>query len=64
MSQKAISFDSAGHNYGGVVMIGRIIRLSKSDDGEITFIHLDNGEVLESGDSMRTLEARINSDSE
>lgn len=42
------------------VMIDKIVRLSKSLDNEITYIHLINGEVLESNDSIRTLSARIN----
>jgi len=46
--------------YDHLVMINRIVRLSKSNDGEITFIHLDTGEILESTDSIKTINARIN----
>ena len=47
--------------FEGVVVVRNIVRLSKINE-RITIIHLNNGEVLESEDSMNTIEARINSD--
>lgn len=43
------------------VMIDKILRLSKSEDGKYTLIHLVNGESLLTTDSMKTISARINS---
>ena len=43
-----------------VVSVDQIVRLSKDWEGDITLIHLANGEVIRSRDSMKTLEARIN----
>tara|TARA_R110002012_G_C11247932_1_gene566304 strand:- start:6 stop:428 length:423 start_codon:yes stop_codon:yes gene_type:complete len=47
-------------NYEGVIVVNKIARLSKGSCGEITYIHLMNGEIIESEDSINTLEARIN----
>lgn len=38
-----------------------IERFSKSDDGELTLMHLKSGRVVSSTDSLNTLEARYNS---
>ena len=43
------------------VMIDKILRLSKTEGGEHTQIHLVNGEVLLTTDSMKTISARVNS---
>lgn len=48
------------NDMAAAVMINRIVRLSKDWENDITFIHLDTGEILKSKDSMRTLQARIN----
>jgi len=48
--------------HGEAVMVEKILRLSKSEDGEETLIHLVGGTVLRSLDSIKTLQARINSD--
>ena len=46
--------------YPLVVMVSQIVRFTKSPDGEITYIHLANGEILSSSDSIKTLNARLN----
>ena len=63
MSIKMISYDPVSSEYRGSVMISRIVRLSKKEgvnDGDITLIHLDTGEILETTTSINTLEVRIN----
>lgn len=47
--------------YAALVMLDNISHLYKSLDGETTFIALRNGEILQSEESLNTLEARINS---
>lgn len=54
-----VTFENANNDYEHYVVVSRIVRLSKSDDGEVTFVHLDNGEVIQSSDSMKTISARI-----
>ena len=56
---RVLNYSPAGREYMEVVMVDKIIRFSKSADGEITFIHLTNGEIIPSNDSLKTLEARI-----
>lgn len=63
MSKKTIDYDPVDNEeYNAVVMIKKITHLTKSKDGEITYIHLVNKVIIESNDSIRTLNARINSD--
>lgn len=45
-----------------IILVERIVRLSKRDNG-LTVIHFDGGEI-ETGDSINTLEARLNKDTE
>jgi len=58
--------------YHEVVLINRITHLTKTlpidkafkmigieDEEDLTFIHLDTGDILVSTDSMNTIEARI-----
>jgi hypothetical protein len=59
--QKTLRFE-AENGYDEVVLIDKIIRLSKSDKGKYTFIHLTNGEKIQTEDSIRTLDARLNSE--
>ena len=60
---KSLRHSPVDSEYSSVIIADKIVRLSKNEDGEITFIHLMNGEVIESEDSMNTIEARLNSDS-
>jgi hypothetical protein len=46
-------------DYVGAIMVDKIIRFSKSADGDTTFIHLVNGEVLASSDSLKVLAERV-----
>lgn len=59
MGSKSIRVDVAGDEYSSVILIDKIIRLSKSKDGELTHVHLLNNEVINSEDSMNTIQARI-----
>jgi len=59
---KTLTHSPADSNYHEVIITDKIVRLSKSEDGEITYIHLMNGEVIASEDSMNTIEARLNSE--
>ena len=56
---KLLNYSPADGEYTESVMIDKIVRFSKSADGEITFIHLANGEIIPSEDSLKTLEARV-----
>lgn len=58
---KAIYYDDKNSEYDTIVMVDKIVRLYKSECSELTLIKLTNGEILESKDSIKTLEARINS---
>jgi hypothetical protein len=44
-----------------VVMTDKIVHLTKNANGDVTYIHCMNGDILEAEDSVRTLSARINS---
>ena len=59
MANKTITYDDEGSPYNGVIVAKHIVRLSKTSDGKLTRIHLDNGEVVLSNDSMKCLQARI-----
>ena len=59
---KTIHFHSADSGWNEVIMVDKIVRLSKSDSGDFTYIHLVGGEEVRSNDSIKTLEARLNSD--
>ncbi len=50
-----------GDEYGASIVASKITHFTKSDDGEVTFMHMDNGMIVPSTDSMNTLEARYNS---
>lgn len=56
-----VDFGDAHGDYAHTVRADRVVRMSKSEDGQITFVHLDNGEVLASDDSMKTIAARVKS---
>ena len=58
--KKTLSFEPLYNNYRGIVLIDKIVYLDKEYD--TTQIHLVNGEILETHDSINTLEARINSE--
>jgi len=58
---RALSY-SVGGDWDGSINIDHIVRMSKGPLGKTTYIPLSNGEVIESIDSIRTLEARINYD--
>ena len=60
--KKTIEYAPLFGDYQHVVMVDKIAHLSKDETGEVTRIHSMNGEVLLSGDSIRTLDARINHD--
>lgn len=49
------------YDYEHVVIVEHITHLTKSDDGDLTFIHLTNGTILTSSDSIKTLKAKIDS---
>lgn len=57
---KMLEYESLGR-YREVVVASKVVRLSKDpeDRGERCRIHLDNGEVVYSRDSLRTLESRM-----
>lgn len=57
---KTLTFSPVDGEYNNTILIDKIVKLTKSSDG-MTFIHLTTGEVLVTDDSIRTLEARINS---
>ena len=57
---RTIEYSPLRGDYSHVVMIDKIAHMSKDETGEVTRIHLVNGEVLLSGDSIKTLDARIN----
>ena len=56
---EVIEFSPTEGSYPEYLASDRVVRLSKSQDGEKTFIHLDTGEILESEDSMKTIAARV-----
>lgn len=60
--KNTISHDPVNSDFREVILKNKIIRLSKDPTGQITLIHLTNGEIIASNDSINTLEARINSD--
>jgi len=57
---KTLRYSPIDSDYEHLVIIDKITRLSKSSDGEITNIHLINGEIIQSDDSINGIEARIN----
>lgn len=57
--KRTLTCNKKDSDFAQLVMIDKIAYLSKSQDGETTFIHLDNGEILATEDSIKTLEARI-----
>lgn len=62
MSKKTLDYRDYNRGLTLAVMVCRIVRFSKGDyseSGAKTFIHLDNEEILESSDSIKTLQARI-----
>lgn len=61
---ETLSYSPIGKECRELIMIDKIVRFSKSNDGEITYIHLINGEVIETEDSINTIETRINSKSQ
>lgn len=60
--KRTLRYDAAGYDYELCVVEEYIVRFSKSADGELTYIHLSNGEELATLDSINTLEARLNSE--
>ena len=59
---KTLRYNPSGSCFDAVIIVDKIVKLSKNDDGEITNIHLINGEVIRSHDSINTIEARLNSE--
>jgi hypothetical protein len=59
MANKTITYDDEDALYSGVIVAKHIVRLSKTSDGRLTRIHLDNGDVVLSKDPMKVLQARI-----
>jgi hypothetical protein len=57
---KTLSYETENGNE--VVVSDKILRFSKDWDADITKIHLINGEIINSTDSIKTLEARLNLD--
>lgn len=60
--KKTLRYNSPESDYDMYVVKHFIIRFSKSSDGELTYIHLTNGEVLAALDSIHTLDERLNSE--
>jgi len=60
--KKSIRYSPINNEFDSLVMIDKIIHMTKSYNGSITYIHLSTGNILESDDSINTLEARINSE--
>lgn len=61
---KAIWYTPLYGDYDEIVMINRITHIVKVEDsekGDYTLICLDTGEKIHVKDSIKTLEARINS---
>lgn len=56
---KTVRISDAHNRQEHVIMVDKIVRLSKSDHG-YTCVHLVNGETMCSADSINTVEARIN----
>jgi len=56
-----IEYEPTENSYTNIIMIDKIVRMSKSNDGEVTFIHLITGEIVESLTSIMTLNSRLNS---
>ena len=56
---KTLSYSPLKGEYYGEIVIDKIVRFSKSDDGEVTFIHLTNGEIIESDDKIVGLKSRL-----
>ena len=59
---KTLRFLPIGKVYGELVLVDKIVRLSKSEDGKVTFIHLIDGTILATSDSIRTINTRLNTD--
>ena len=57
-----IRYEAVDSDYSGVVVKSKITHLIKNADGKTVDIHLDNGEVLRSYDSLNTLQARLDSE--
>jgi len=67
--KKTLSFEPAkgNCNYRNIVLIDKILYLDEDESyerGSITRIHLIGREILETYDSINTLEARINSETD
>lgn len=45
--------------YTEAVLFDKVVRFSKSEDGQLTRIHLSNNEVILTPDNLTTLAARI-----
>lgn len=56
---KTLRFKPKNKEYCELIIIDKIVRFSKSEDGETTYIHLINGEIIASEDSVNTIEAKI-----
>ena len=62
MAKKILRYSPFGGDFAGLIAIDKILHINKSEDGEITYIHLVDGTILKSNDSINTLEARLNSE--
>lgn len=54
-----LCYDSPDSDYELAVSVDYVVRFSKSEDGSLTLIHLKNGEILLSKNSIRTLSERM-----
>lgn len=59
MSVTVIDYDPVIGDYPGVFIAEKVTHMSKSTDGELTYIYLEDGTVLDSLDSIRTLAVRM-----
>jgi hypothetical protein len=59
--KKTLRYTPFYGTYEEVIVKEHIVRFSKSDDGNVSYIHLTTGEKFAATETMDTLEARYNS---
>lgn len=62
MKKTTLSYYDLDTHYQQCVLIDKITHLSKTLNGDVTIIHLENGKALRAEESIKTLEARINTE--
>jgi hypothetical protein len=62
MASKTFRHSPRDSNFSEVVVKEKVAYLKKNCDDRYTEIHLDNGTVIISEDSLNTLEARLESE--